>query len=90
MWYLASALGQDRDLETHLNWLMEKFLPHSQYIHSLRKRFQVDIYCWKHCFTEQASLTLSPQALSIFTELATPLDVSLIFLPGGDDHVLTS
>jgi hypothetical protein len=87
MWSLASPLGKDRDLETHLNWLAEKFLRHGQYIRSLRKRFQVDIYCWKNCFTEQASLTLSPQALRIFTELSTPRDVSLIFLPNEEDKV---
>ena len=89
MWSLASPLGKDRDLETHLNWLAEKFSRHSQYIHSLRQKFQVDIYCWKNCFTEQASLTLSPQALRIFTELSTPFCVSLIFLPDEHDDVLT-
>jgi hypothetical protein len=89
MWSLASPLGKDQDLEVHLNWLAEKFLRHSQYIHSLRQKFQVDIYCWKNCFTEQASLTLSPQALRVFTELSTPFCVSLIFLPDEHDNVLT-
>jgi hypothetical protein len=88
IWSLASPLGEDRDLEAHLSWLAEKFLHHGQYLHSLRQRFQVDIYCWKHCFTEQASLTLSPQALRIFTELSTPFCVSLIFLPEENDNVL--
>jgi hypothetical protein len=85
MWSLASPLGKDRDLEARLAWLAEKFMPYSEYIRSLRETFTVDIYCWKHCFTEQASLTLSPQALTIFTELSTSLVVSLIFLPDEAD-----
>jgi hypothetical protein len=87
MWSLASALGKDRDLEIHLNWLAEKFLRHGQYIRSLRNRFQVDSSCWTNCFTEQASLTPSPQTLTIFTELSTSLCVSLIFLPDEEDIV---
>lgn len=82
MWLLDSPLSKGQDLELHLNWLAERLLPHKEDISSLSKRFKVDIYCHKTCYTEQASLTLSPRALAIFTELAIPLDVSLIFLPG--------
>ncbi len=86
MWLLESPLGHDQDLELHLNWLAERLLPRKQYITSLSKELKVDIYCHKTCYTEQASLTLSPNALRIFTELAIPLDVSLIFLPDEPDE----
>jgi hypothetical protein len=79
-WLMDSPLGKGQDLEFHLNWLAEQLLPHKEYISSLRKRLAVDIYCYKTCHTEQASLVLSPHALRIFTELGIELQVSLIFL----------
>jgi hypothetical protein len=88
MWLLRSPLGKNEDLELHLEWLAERLLPHKQYISSLRKKFKVDIYCHKTCYTEQASLTLSPHALRIFTEIYLEFCVSLIFLP--DDPKETS
>lgn len=81
MWMLKSPLSERDELELHLVWLADRLLPHKQYISSLSKNFKVDIYCYKTCYTEQASLTLSPHALVIFTELSRALCVSLIFLP---------
>jgi hypothetical protein len=81
MWSLASSLDDGQELELHLNWLAERLLPFKQYICSLSKQFKVDIYCWKTCYTEQASLILSSQSLRIFTELSVGLNMSLIFLP---------
>lgn len=86
MWSLRSPLGQHQDLELHLNWLAERLLPRKQFISSLSKEFKVDIYCHKTCYTEQASLTLSPHALRIFTELGMDLQVSLIFLQDDGDE----
>ena len=90
MWLLDSPLGKGEDLELHLNWLAERLLPHRQDIASLSKTFKVDIYCYKTCYTEQASLTLSPHALTLFTELTIALDVSLIFLPDDEDAIENS
>ena len=85
MWSLASPLGDGQELEIHLNWLADRLLPCKQYIFSLSKQFKVDIYCWKNCYTEQASLILSSQSLGIFTELSIALDVSLIFGPSESE-----
>jgi Domain of unknown function (DUF4279) len=90
MWRLDSPLGKGQDLELHLNWLAERLLPRKQYISSLRGKAEVDIYCFKTCYTEQASLTLSPHALRIFTELSLELCVSLIFLPDEPDEMAAS
>ena len=83
MWLLRSVLDTTQPLEAHLRWLAEVLLPCRQYISLLREKYDVDIYCYKTCYTEQASLTLSSQALRIFTELDFKLGVSLIFLPHG-------
>jgi Domain of unknown function (DUF4279) len=83
MWALASPLDTGRDLEAHLGWLAEILLPRRQHIAHLSETHKVDIYCYKTCYTEQSSLTLSSHALRMFTELDLPLGVSLIFLPEG-------
>lgn len=75
MWSLASPLDDGEELEVHLNWLAGRL-----------KQFKVDIYCWKNCYTEQASLILSSQALRIFTELSIALDLSLIFGPNEPEQ----
>jgi Domain of unknown function (DUF4279) len=89
MWSLASPLGDGQELELHLNWLAERLLPSKQYILSLGKQFKVNFYCWKNCYTEQASLILSSQCLRIFTELSIPLDVSLICGPNESEQTKT-
>jgi len=82
MWLFSSPLPKTDELELHLEWLADRVLPHKQYIISdLSKIAEVDIFCHKTCFTEQASLTVSAHALTIFTELSLKFDVSLIFLP---------
>jgi uncharacterized protein DUF4279 len=83
MWLFDSPLPDSDELELHIEWLAQRLLPHKQFIISdLSKIAKVDIYCFKTCFTEQASLTLSAHSLRIFTELSLELCVSLIFLPG--------
>lgn len=79
MWLLSSPLSRDQALDAHLIWLAEILLPRKEYVLSLKGRFNVDMYCFKTCYTEQASLTLSSTALKIFTELSLELCVSLLF-----------
>jgi Domain of unknown function (DUF4279) len=90
MWRLDSPLNKNQDLELHLNWLRERLLPRKDYISSLREKADIDIYCYKTCYTEQASLTLSPHALRIFTELSLELSASLIFLPDDPEQTTES
>jgi hypothetical protein len=86
MWLLRSPLDTAQPLEAHLRWLAEVLLPRREYISQLREKYEVDIYSYKTCYTEQASLTLSSQALRIFTDLDLKLGVSLIFLPDGSER----
>lgn len=81
MWSLASPLSSDKDLNFHVNWLADRFLPRREYILSLKEKFKVDVYCWKNCFTEQASLRISSNALTLFTAIGIDLDVTLLCLP---------
>lgn len=81
MWSVSSPLNPSEKLELHIDWLRQLLLPRKQFILSLKNEFNVDIYCFKTCYTEQASLTLSSRALELFVELGIELGVSLIFLP---------
>lgn len=85
IWRLDSPVGDTQPLDSHLDWLAERLLPHREYIVSLKKELKVDIYCWKTCYTEQANLYISSHALRILTDLSIGLDVSLIFLPDEAD-----
>jgi hypothetical protein len=85
VWLLSSPLGPAESLDAHLSWLASVLLPRKEYISKLRETNKLDIYCFKACYTEQASLLISSQTLRIFTELNFAFGVSLIFLPDGPD-----
>jgi hypothetical protein len=78
---LGSPLSKGQLLNAHLEWLAEVLLPRKQYIIQLCEHYKVDIYCYKTCYTEQASLVISSKTIRIFTELNLDLQVSLIYLP---------
>jgi hypothetical protein len=96
MWSLMSPLGRNQELELHLMWLANRLLDKKDYLRTLTRQFNVDIYCWKNCYAEQDSLVISCEALRIFTELRLKFQVSLLCLspptardqlPTGGAHV---
>lgn len=86
MWSLGSPLDKDQELELHLTWLLDRLVSRRNYVLSLENKFKVDIYCWKNCFTDQPSLTLSSKVLRMFGELNLDLGVSLLCLSPETDH----
>jgi hypothetical protein len=85
VWLLSSPLGTSESLDAHLSWLAAVLLPRKEYIFQLKHTSKVDVFCFKACYREQASLRLSSQTLKVFTELDFALGVSLIFLPDGPE-----
>ena len=81
MWLLDSPLERIDPLQAHLIWLYEALTPCQDFLRTIRGKSKIDIYCYQTCYTEQASITLSPKALTLFTELEIPLEVSLLFIP---------
>jgi hypothetical protein len=77
MWALQSPLDLREPLDAHLKWLRAALLPHYEFLSSLRKKADVDIYCSFGCFSDQNGLKLSTEALRLFQELGVPLDVSI-------------
>jgi len=78
IWLLESPLDKKEPLEAHLKWLRATLMPHYQFILSMRPKARVDIYCGLTLYREQNGLQLAPEALKLFVELDTPLDISIL------------
>lgn len=77
MWLLESPLGKRKQLDTHLKWLVKQLEPKFDYLKTLKKKYKIDVFC--ACTGNSGSgLSLSPAALSIFTELGIKLELSII------------
>lgn len=78
MWSLDSPLGRLEPMDKHLKWLAEHLKPHRDFIQSLRGQAEVYVYCGYTFYDFQSAFSLSPEALSIFTDLGIPMEVSLL------------
>jgi hypothetical protein len=78
MWSLTAPLQPEEPLEKHLLWLKEKLSPHRAYIRKLTESCTVDIFCGYTAYSDQSGFDLSPDALSIFSDLGIRMCVSII------------
>jgi hypothetical protein len=78
MWLLDSPLESERELDIHLRWLEEQLRPNYSYLKSLQTKAQIDVFCSYTSEGDQAGFSLSPESLSLFTELGIKLELSLI------------
>ena len=78
MWQLDSPLTA-AEPEEHLKWLRSKLHPNYDYIRSLKGRADIYIYCGYSCEGEQGGFSLTPEALSLFTELGIVMEVHVLF-----------
>lgn len=79
MWSLTSPLmEQEEPFDAHLKWLAEQLKPHYDFIKSLKSSAEVYIRCGYTTEREQSGFTLSPEALTILTDLSISLDVSIL------------
>jgi hypothetical protein len=79
MWMLNSGLHDRESLDAHLKWLIEKLTPHYDFIRFLKSNAELTIYCGLNCNNDQCGFSLTPEALSIFTELGIPMEVTILF-----------
>lgn len=87
MWSLNSPLGKREQLDKHLQWLVQQLTPHFVYLKSLKTIATLDIFCG-YTSVGDGGLSLSPNSLSIFTELGLDLELSLILLRPKDESKL--
>jgi hypothetical protein len=77
MWQLDSPLTA-AEPDEHLKWLDHKLRPNYDFIRSLKDHAQVYVYCGFNCESDQCGFSLSPQALTLLTELGIPLEVHVL------------
>jgi hypothetical protein len=79
MWSLTSPLmDQQEPFDAHLKWLADQLKPNYDFIKSLKSSAEVYIRCGYTTEREQSGFTLSPEALTILTDLGISLDVSIL------------
>jgi hypothetical protein len=78
MWNLTAPLDPLEPLEKHLLWLSERLLPHHDYIRKLSDTCVVDIFCGYTAESDESGFDLSPNALSVFSDLRIRMCVSII------------
>jgi Domain of unknown function (DUF4279) len=79
MWLFDSPLGKRKHLDTHLKWLAKQVEPSLGYLKTLKRKYKIDVFC-TYTGNGDGGLSLSPTALSIFTELGIRLELSIILL----------
>jgi hypothetical protein len=84
MWLLDSPLGKHEQLDAHLKWLGKQLKPHSGYLKSVKNIARVDVFCSCTAVGE-GGLSLTPDSLSVSTELGLNLELSLILLRSREE-----
>jgi hypothetical protein len=79
MWRLETSLSEVDSLDAHLKWLQERLNPYYDFIQSLKTNAEISIYCGINCDSDQCGFSLTPEALSIFTELGIKMEVTVLF-----------
>lgn len=77
-WSLEVPLDKLEPLDAHLKWLNQQLEPHREFIKSLKADAEVYIYCGYTFHNYESAFTLSPESLTIFTELSIPMEVNLL------------
>ena len=80
MWSLTAPVPREEPLERHLLWLKEHLSPHRAYIRNLADSCTVDIFCGYRTDSDQGGFELSPDALSVFSDLGIRMCVSVIIV----------
>ncbi len=77
-WHFQPALPESAKLEMHLHALWKQFKPRARYLRSLKKRYDVDVFCGYRSNCDHAGLDLEHSSLEIFTALEVPFRLSII------------
>jgi len=81
MWLLSSPLGKERDLATHLRWLLDVIEPKLNVMQSLSEKYQVALFCGFCSANGQGGFTLDSTTLARIANLGVPLILDL-YPPG--------
>jgi hypothetical protein len=78
MWAYAAPIPETEPLEKHIDALWTKIESHKQYLLSLKKTLQVDVFLGYRSNCDHAGIEVPHTCLEMFTELQIPFGVSII------------
>ena len=83
LWLLEAPLPETEAMDAHIEWLRGTLEPHYSFLRGLKESAQVRSYCG---FTvgDRGTFRLSPEGLSLFTNLAIDLEIGLVLLGPAD------
>lgn len=79
-WLVESPFSRSEPLDVHLKWLAGQLIPHREYIQSLKASAKLRIYCNHIDENDQCGFSVSPEALTVFTVLDLPMEISVLFI----------
>jgi hypothetical protein len=78
MWRVDSPLPRTDSLDAHLAWLRQVLSPHYDFLRTLARRFTLSSYCGVGVDDNHCTFQISAEALKIFLEMGTPLNLSIV------------
>lgn len=79
MWLVESPLPRTEPLDAHIRWLRRVLSPRYEPLRSFMSGYEVSVYCGITVEGVSCSVRISPETLSIFSDLRIPLDLTYIF-----------
>jgi hypothetical protein len=77
-WQFQPSLPEMEPLERHIEALWQVVRPQLEYLHGLKQRFKVDVFCGYRSNCDHAGFEVSHRYLELFTALEVPFGVSVI------------
>ena len=79
-WIVDSQCDRDASFSEHLSALMERILPFSSNIHSLRNECSIELSCVLYSHAANPGLWIDRQTMQSLAALGAELDVDIYFL----------
>lgn len=78
MWQYSAPVDKEESLEIHINELWKKLKPHKNYLLSLKKTLNVDVFLGYRSNCDTAGIEVPYTSLEMFNELKIPFGLSII------------
>jgi hypothetical protein len=77
LWFLESPLGENRNLNDHLAWLLDQLEPKIPVLNTLSQSHRVDLFCGFSSGSGQGGFVLDSSTLARLGRLGVPLVLDL-------------
>ena len=80
LWLYTAPVARDRPLDEHIMALWDAVRPHMSYLHELKQKYQIDIFCGYRSNSCTGGFNVDHRCLGLFAELDIPFGVSVIIV----------